>query len=1589
MAQDSKPDVGRIMPGVAAALAQMPEGVGRREDIVTFARLLLESAGADAVAGYDPKTLAAFAREAFAFVYRRAGSGVVRVEASDLPEGAGTRRVATVQTLNDDKPFLVDSVMGEIRANGLAPLLVVHPVFKVRRGKDGTLQAIVGPSDRDWREGGQESYIAAILDPIDEMVARRLETTLPVVLGEVAAAVGDWRSMLERLDQAIARLQQVDAQRLSRNLAEAITFCRWLRDGNFTLLGIREHRLDGAGKLAPVMGSELGILRSGIASMAPPCTLASPRSGAETVCITKSPAVARVHRRVAMDRVTISIPATDGTTAGALEILGLLTSSAYTQSPRTIPLLSQKVAAVMLRSGHPPESHDGKALINVLETFPRDELFQIGEDQLASWADAILELELRPRARLLLRCDAAAGIVAAIVFVPRDRFSTSVREKIGAAIAEACRGRIIAFTPFFPEGPLVRVHFVLAGEVVEDLDLVSLEARVAALTRTWEDQLTEALGERGEAAAALSAKYRHAFTAGYQELFAASRALDDIDRMERLGPARPLAIDFYRASDQPASRLHAAVYRFDAPIPLSQRVPVLENLGFSVIDERSYRLLPRLEGGMREIALHDMVLETADAGAIDLSDVDTRLEACFQAVLAGDADNDAFNRLVSVAGAEWREAALLRAYASYMRQIRSPFGLRYIAETLASHPGAARDLLALFKARFDPDSGLTLDDRSTEQVALKSRIEAELARVTSLDEDRILRQIMGLIAATVRTNFFQRQSDGAPHPLITFKLDSRQVDGLPEPRPYREIWVYGPRVEGVHLRFSPVARGGIRWSDRAQDFRTEVLGLCKAQQVKNAVIVPNGAKGGFLPKQLPRGGVREEVAKEGIAAYRMFIGALLDLTDNIKDGAIVPPERVVRHDGDDPYLVVAADKGTATFSDTANEIALSRTFWLGDAFASGGSAGYDHKRMGITARGAWECVKRHFREMDRDIQTSPFTVIGVGDMSGDVFGNGMLLSPSTRLLAAFDHRDIFFDPNPDPATSLAERQRLFELPRSSWQDYDKGLISRGGGVFSRAAKTIAVTNEMQLVLGITETSLTPAELIRTVLRAPVDLIWLGGIGTYIKASDESDEQVGDRANDTVRVVAAEVKARVVGEGANLGVTQRGRVELARAGCRIDTDFIDNSAGVNTSDQEVNIKIALAPAVAGGRLDPKARRALLASMTGEVGAGSLRNNYQQSLALSLAELCGAGDVGYLQRLMQVLEGKKLLDRRLEALPSNAEMAQRQAAGRGLVRPELCVLLSIAKISLTTELLATAVPDAPRLSELLLEYFPPAMREAYADGIEGHRLRREIITTLLTNGMINRGGPAFAVRMSDETGRSVTGVAQAFLSARHALGLPEIWRQIDGLDGKVSGGVQLGLYARVQDVLVSTTRWFARQGDTAPVSEADVAETVTAIRGPALGRILTEGQRRRLAAESETLAAAGTPEPLRGILSTLHVVAQAPAIAALAKEAGCGFDRAAPALFRTEEQLRLADLETRAPEIVVHDHFDRLAIDGALAGVRAAAERMARHTLQQRDTSALDGDIASVRLVVDEVLGNGALTASRLTVAAQRVRDLMGA
>ncbi len=1066
--------------------------------------------------------------------------------------------------------------------------------------------------------------------------------------------------------------------------------------------------------------------------------------------------------------------------------------------------------------------------------------------------------------------------------------------------------------------------------------------------------------------------------------------------VEALTAEHPLGVELYRTTGGEATSAGLKVFSHSRPIALSERVPVLENMGFRVVDERTYHIQPGDDAA--DVWFHDMTLQSALGQLFAIDALKERIESCFLAVMGGRAEDDGYNALVLATGLVWRDVALIRTLSRFLRQGRIPYSQDYMWTTLRKHAGIAAQIVTSFHTRFDPHIGVLQGERAAREAFIAGSIETALQAVESLDEDRILRRFVNAVAAAIRTNFYQLDRDERPKELIAVKFASRKLDAMPLPRPLYEIFVYSPRVEGVHLRFGKVARGGIRWSDRPQDFRTEILGLVKAQNVKNAVIVPVGAKGGFIPKRLPPGGAREAIQAEGTAAYKLFIGTLLDITDNIGTGTtgVVPPPDVVRHDGDDPYLVVAADKGTATFSDIANVIAIAHDFWLGDAFASGGSAGYDHKKMGITARGAWESVKRHFREMDVDIGKTPFTTVGVGDMSGDVFGNGMLREKTTRLLAAFDHRDVFIDPDPDPERTFAERRRLFDLPRSSWQDFDKTLISPGGGVFSRAAKEIRLSPEAQNLFGVGE-RLTPQELIRAILKAQVDLLFFGGIGTYIRASDETDEAAGDRANDAIRIAGKDLRCKVIGEGANLGMTQRGRIEAALCGVRLNTDAIDNSAGVNTSDMEVNIKIALSIPVRDGRLAMAARNVLLAEMTDEIAGLVLRNNYLQPLAISLAQRRGMEDFGFLQRLIQTLEARGHLDRAVEYLADDMQLAERRRRSQPFTRPELAVLLAYAKLTLYDDLLESAVPDDRYLSRELGRYFPKPIAELFPDALEHHRLRREIIATQLSNSMINRGGPSLIVRIADQTGAAPAAVAAAFAAVRDSYGMTALNAACDELDNQVAGKVQLDLYAAVQDLLLDRIIWFLRNVDLTQ-GLVDVVmhyrDGIAAVAA-ALDHALSADASSARAARSKELSEAGVPDELAGRISNLGPLTAATDIVLVADRTGKAVGDVAATYFANGAFFRLDRIAAAANNIPIADYFDRLALDRARNSIGDAERRLTAAMVGNGTAGAgaveawvapRKGEVERIRGAIHEIASSG-LTLSKLAVAASLLGDLV--
>jgi glutamate dehydrogenase len=1575
-----------------------------------FLAMLFDGVAPEDVARYDASERAGFAAAAWIFLAaRKPGEPKIRLTSESHREGDRRNAISILEIVNDDMPFLVASVLAELAERKLSIRLVAHPVINVARDDAGRLLAF-SPNAQLQR---RESFIHVHLERIEDEAERdAIVASLAEVLEEVRRAVADWKSMVAKVGSLVEELARNPHPLPAGETAEAIAFLQWLVADNFTFLGMRDYKLVDGQHFEPRHHTALGVLQHRelrvlqrdreLVTMTP--EILAFLNEAKVLIITKSNVRSRVHRRVYMDYIGLKRFDQDGRVIGEFRIVGLFTSTAYTRPARAIPYLRRKLDAVIHRAAFPAEGHSEKALLNILETYPRDELFQIDEEELYRFTLAILYLGERPRVRVLPRYDRFDRFVSVLVYVPRGRYDSSVQVAIGRHLTDVFEGRLTVVQPYYLEGPLVRAHFIIARRAASAHRVApaALEAAVETIIRTWSDGFVDELDRAYDPARAkdLARRYGGAFSAAYREAYSPEVAVRDLRVFESVSADRPFAVEF-RSHDGEGQQGGAAlkVWSFARPIPLSERVPVLENMGFGVVDEQTYHVA--LAGpDAPDFWLHDMVLRQAGSEPVEIQALRSKLAAGFLMIMRGIAENDGYNALILRAGLGWRDVALIRAFSRYLRQIRVPFSQDYMWATLTKHAALAEQILALFHARFGPNPPVTDAARLEQEQAITTKIENELAQVESLDEDRILRRFVNAVSAAVRTNFYQLGADGMPRDVISIKFASHNVDAMPLPRPRYEIFVYSPRVEGIHLRFGKVARGGIRWSDRPQDFRTEILGLGKAQQVKNAVIVPVGAKGGFVPKRLiptsARALSRAAIQADGVATYEIFIGALLDLTDNISADHIIYPESVVRHDDEDPYLVVAADKGTATFSDIANGIARVRDFWLDDAFASGGSAGYDHKKMGITARGAWEAVKRHFRELNVDIGKTPFTVAGVGDMSGDVFGNGMLRERTIKLVAAFDHRDIFIDPDPDPEPSFVERKRLFDLPQSSWQSYNKELISQGGGVYSRAAKEINLSPQAQALFGMARASVTPPELISAILKLPVDLLFFGGIGTYVRASSESDESAGDRANDAVRITGAQLRCKVIGEGANLGMTQRARVEAAFRGVRLNTDAIDNSAGVNTSDLEVNLKIALSRPMRDGRLTRTDRDQLLVQMTDDVASLVLRANYQQTLALSLAIRRGMEDFGFEQRLMQILEARHLLDRAVEFLPDDVELTERRHRAQPLTRPELAVLLAYAKLALKSELLNSSVPDDPYLAREVERYFPPAIAQRFPEAIQTHRLRREIIATQLTNSMLNRGGPSLIVRMIDATGAAADRIAAAFTVVRNSFRLVALNSQIDALDNKIDGEAQLGLYAELQNLLLDRMVWFLRNVDLGQGLAAIIERYHANIEevAQALDRILPEELAVIKAARVDGLKKAGVPTELAQRIGDLRALGAATDIVLIASPTRRSVVDVAATYFAASAFFRLQDVAAAAREVRLTDYYDRLAFDRALAQIgealRALTARMVDAGTPGREAverwaEGRGQDVERTRLALHEVVSSG-LTLSKLTVAANMLSDL---
>ena len=1349
-----------------------------------------------------------FARE------RVPGEAKLRVFNPSLEEDGWQSTHTIVEIINDDMPFLVDSVIMEVNGHGLTLHLVIHPIISVVRSADGSLIALGGPGDATARG---ESFMHVEVDRvIDPARLEALANGLRRVLGDVRAAVMDWKAMSTRLASVVAEIESHPPPIPPEEFSEGKDFLHWLGDNHFTFLGYRAHDLvtvKGEYALRVVPGSSLGILRgteskdvaSSFAALPPAVRAYASRP--ELLVITKSTARSTVHRPGYLDYIAVKRFDAKGEVSGEHRFLGLFTSTAYNAKPSDIPLLRRKAADIQLAAGFAPDSHAGKELVNILETYPRDELFQITESELLQTAMGILHLGNRQRFRLFVRRDPFERFLSCLIYAPRENYSTELRQKWQDLLVEAFAGTSSEFYAHVSESVLARVLIIVRTRPgsIPSFNVAEIEARLARVARRWHDDLKQELIEaHGEARGnELFHAFANAFPAGYRDEVPARVAVEDIELMSRLSPTEPLAMRLYRPTGQEGGSLRFKMFKVGAPVTLSDSLPMLERMGLRVLDEHPHRIAR--EGG-DAVWLHDFGLERqAGSGDIDIEGLHAVFEDAFARVFRGDVENDDFNRLVMAARVPAQEIVILRAYAKYMRQIGFTLSQSFIESTLANNAAVAAALVQLFKLRFDPALSAAAQQQDANPV---HAIEEALGRVESLSEDRVLRQYLALIQATTRTNYWRTDAQGRRRSFLSFKFDPAAVPGLPDPRPMFEIFVYSTRFEGVHLRGGKVARGGLRWSDRPEDFRTEVLGLMKAQMVKNVVIVPVGSKGGFVLKRAPSSSDREAFMKEGVACYQDYLRALLDITDNRVGDAIVPPPQVRRHDPDDPYLVVAADKGTATFSDYANGISQEYGFWLGDAFASGGSAGYDHKAMGITARGAWESVKRHFREMGIDTQTTDFTVAGIGDMSGDVFGNGMLLSRHIKLVAAFDHRHIFLDPDPQCEPSFVERERLFKLPRSSWADYDAKLLSPGGGIYPRSAKSIPLSGEVRRTLSISAESMTPTELVNAILKAPVDLLYNGGIGTYVKASSETHVQVGDRANDTLRVNGRELRCKVVGEGGNLGCTQLGRIEYAMGGGRIFTDAIDNSAGVDTSDHEVNIKILLGLAISDGTLAESQRNGLLAEMTDEVAALVLRDNTFQTQSLSVTGRIAPQLLDAHERFVHMLEKSGRLNRAIEFLPSDEVFTERRKKGLGLTAPERAVLLAYSKIWIYDELVLSSLPDDAWVATALVRYFPNAVRERYRNTMARHPLKREIIATHVTNSMVNRVGSTFVHRLMEMTGAKCDEVVRAYLLTREIFGFVDMWQAIEALDNVVPDAVQTSLLLESGGLIDRGTTWFLR-------------------------------------------------------------------------------------------------------------------------------------------------------------------------------------
>ncbi len=1574
--------------------------------------LLYNKIDADDLEFFDPKILADMAVSHWSMSKtRKKGEPELRIYCPDV-EG-GECRKTIIDIVSDDLAFLVDSVAAEINKHNILISLLLHPSIYASYDEKGNLKNISAePDNGSYRQAHLHIQINETLSDKD---IKELTEGLYIILNDVLHANSDWKPMLAKLKEASIKLNSARTRRPAAEIQEYCAFLDYLYDNNFTLLGYREYEFvkgkDGI-KSKTVKNSSLGLLHDDVSPAyisetkeGLPRNLQELRCKLPPVSISKTNRLSTVHRSVPMDCVAVKTYDDEGNVIGEQLFLGLLTSVTYSRSLNDIPYLRRKVSETIKASGFIEGAHNCKTLKHILEKYPRDELFQLEPKELLEICQNIIRLQERQRIALFMRKDPFGRYISCLVYIPRDRFGTKLRKDIQKILEEETKGNCTNFYTTLDDSVFARVMYVIniSQKSPPKINEQELEQRLRDCGQTWSERLSQALSEAytndDNKITDLTLRYSDAFPVSYTLKYQAKQSIFDIENIEAALLSDSIIVDLYRPNDLGNKSIRLKIFRRGSPVTLSDVLPILEDMGLRAISELPFQVNPK--GEKEPVWIHDFLLEACDIDdAIIVDDIKRNFEKAFIKTWNNEVENDNLNKLVLRANTNWHEITILRAYVRYTKQINFPFSRTYIEKALTENSKISRTLIDLFKALLDPKNKKDSDKLSDRYLKL---IESELNKVKSSDYDRILRTMMELIKATMRTNYFQRQkSNGKAKPYLSLKFDCSLIPDLPAPRPFREIFVYSTRVEAIHLRGDKIARGGLRWSDRHEDFRTEVLGLMKAQMVKNAVIVPMGSKGGFVVKTPTNS--REEFREEGIRCYKTFIRGMLDITDNRSGKKIIPPKDVVRRDGDDPYLVVAADKGTATFSDIANGLAQEYGFWLDDAFASGGSAGYDHKKMGITARGAWESVKYHFRLFNHDTQTQPFDVVGVGDMGGDVFGNGMILSEQIRLVGAFNHLHIFCDPNPDAASSFKERKRLFDCV-GGWDKYNEKLLSKGGKIYSRSSKTLELTPEIKARFDLDKDKVTPEELIRAMLKSRTDLLWFGGIGTYIKSSNETHQDAGDKASDSLRVDADMVRAKVIGEGANLGITQLGRIELAKRGVSLNTDFLDNSAGVDSSDHEVNIKILMRDVMSSKdhNMDLKARNKLLEKMTDEIAEHVLRHNYQQAQAVSLMEMHARENLQSHDAFIQDLEREQVLDRKIEALPDQEAIEKRLRTGKGLTRPELCVIFAYAKIGLTKDLLNSNIPDNPDMDYWIMDYFPDILGKKYKKEILRHRLKREIIATMMANSLVNRMGPTFLRSRMRKTGASVNEISQAYIIVRDAFNLRELWDNIEALDGKVPAQVQLKAMSEIAALSEYGITWFlTRLGRDMDIKkDAKEFGSNIEILSKNLDKLVTKSLRTRISQRKEASVRDGIPASLADKISLMPVLSSACDIIRISMEQNADLKDTARTYFEVGERFYLDWLRQKTRYLPHDDHWQSEAVNGLMDQLYSCQAGLTMRILCDVGTKSKDGSslldlwlekhehhVKNLDPLFVDLRRAGMVDLTMVTVAEQRLRSLYG-